>query len=131
MTAASLGPPDTGELPDIDTVLALDETVTAAGVCVQAAGEVDTCTAPRLQDRLEAHLVPPTPEVVLDLTRVTFLDSAGLCVLALAHKQATATGVRLRVLATTRAVVRPMQVTGLWDLLHAERAFPGGATTAL
>jgi anti-sigma B factor antagonist len=126
LTAASLDPPDTGELPDLDTVLVLEETVTASGVCLRAVGEIDTSTAPALQDRLEAQLARPVPELVLDLTRVTFLDSAGLCVLALAHKQAGTTGTRLRVLATTRAVVRPMQVTGLWDLLGAERALPTG-----
>jgi anti-sigma B factor antagonist len=25
------------------------------------------------------------------------------------------------VLASSRAVIRPLQITGLWDLLHAER----------
>ncbi len=129
MTAASLDPHDTGSLPDLDTIVTIDETVTPAGVCLQVTGEVDTSTSPQLQARLDAHLATPAAEVVLDLTRVTFLDSAGLCVLALAHKQASTTGTRLRVLATTRAVVRPMQVTGLWDLLHAERAFPGGTAT--
>jgi anti-sigma B factor antagonist len=33
--------------------------------------------------------------------------------------------VRLHVLASSRAVVRPLQITGLWQLLHAEQVEPG------
>jgi anti-sigma B factor antagonist len=43
-------------------------------------------------------------------------------VLAAAHRRAAAEGVRLRVLASSRAVIRPMQITGLYDLLRVERA---------
>ena len=27
----------------------------------------------------------------------------------------------MRVLASSRAVIRPLQITGLWELLHAEQ----------
>jgi anti-sigma B factor antagonist len=27
----------------------------------------------------------------------------------------------MRVLASSRAVIRPLQITGLWELLHVER----------
>ena len=47
----------------------------------------------------------------VDLTGVTFLDSAGLCVLAAAHRRAVRSDVRLRVLASSRAVIRPMAET--------------------
>jgi anti-sigma B factor antagonist len=47
-------------------------------------------------------------------------------VLATAHRRAGRQDVRLRVLATSRAVVRPLQITGLWDLLHAERVADAG-----
>jgi anti-sigma B factor antagonist len=56
---------------------------------------------------------------------VSFLDSAGLCVLAAAHNRCVSQDVRLRVLASSRAVVRPLQITGLWQLLHAEQVEPG------
>jgi len=56
--------------------------------------------------------------VHLDLTRVTFLDSAGLTVLVVAHRAAERSG---RVLAlrcgTRRAVVRPLTITGLFGVL--------------
>jgi anti-sigma B factor antagonist len=60
---------------------------------------------------------PGTSTVDLDLRGVTFLDSAGLSALATAHRAAQAAGRELRMrCGTTRAVVRPLQITGLWTL---------------
>ncbi len=69
-------------------------------------------------------------EITIDLDGVTFLDSAGLCVLASAHRRAVARGLRLRVLASGRAVIRPLQITGLWTLLGAEQVEPGAGSAA-
>ena len=68
---------------------------------------------------LDAVLEGGVEELVVDLSEVTFLDSAGLCVLAAAHRRAGGQGVRMRVLAASRAVIRPLQITGLWALLGA------------
>ena len=83
-------------------------------------GEIDSSSAPLLREQLDTLLEGELTELVIDLSGVTFLDSAGLCVLAAAHRRA-GTDVRLRVLASSRAVVRPLQITGLWQLLHAEQ----------
>ncbi|MFL6096728.1 MAG: STAS domain-containing protein, partial [Blastococcus sp.] len=77
-------------------------------------------------EHLTALLDTDVRELTVDLGEVTFLDSAGLCVLATAHRRAGRQDVRLRVLATSRAVVRPLQITGLWDLLHAEQVADAG-----
>ena len=74
-----------------------------------------------LRQRLDALLEGEVRELTVDLGRVTFLDSAGLCVLAAAHRRALRQDVRMRVLASSRAVIRPLQITGLWELLHAEQ----------
>jgi anti-sigma B factor antagonist len=84
-------------------------------------GEIDSTTAPHVQARIERLLDAGARELTIDLTVVTFLDSAGLCALATMHRRASADGVRLRVLAASRAVVRPMQITGLWHLLGGEQ----------
>ena len=83
-------------------------------------GEIDSSSAPLLREQLDTLLEGTLTEVTIDLSGVTFLDSAGLCVLAAAHRRAGA-DVRLRVLASSRAVIRPLQITGLWQLLHAEQ----------
>lgn len=114
MTAPSLEPA-LGELVTID--------VSAAGpaVVVTAAGEIDSTTAPVLRQHLDTLLDDDVRELIIDLGQVSFLDSAGLCVLANAHRRAVRQDVRMRVLASSRAVVRPLQITGLWDLLQAEQ----------
>ena len=114
MTAASLDPPATD-------LVSIDVSVLGPAVCVTAAGEVDSTSAPVLRQHIEALLDGDVRELTIDLGQVTFLDSAGLCVLAAAHRRATRQDVTMRVLASSRAVIRPLQITGLWELLQAER----------
>ena len=95
-----------------------------------AVGEVDSSSAPLLRRELDAVLERAVREIVVDLDGVTFLDSAGLCALASAHRRAAAKGVSLRVLASGRAVIRPLQITGLWNLLGAEQVAPGQGSAA-
>jgi anti-sigma B factor antagonist len=99
-------------------------------VRLSAAGEIDSSSASVVRTEIDAVLGRPVREVVLDLDEVTFLDSAGLSALAAAHRLAGERGVRLRVLASGRAVIRPLQITGLWDLLGAEQIAPGTGRTA-
>jgi len=99
------------ELLDLTTRAAQDGEVT-----VSAAGEVDTFTAARLRSLLDAELERRPPALVVDLSAVQFLGSAGLAVLVEAQKAADARTVALRLIANTRAVIRPLEVTGLIDL---------------
>lgn len=117
MTATSLDP-FTSDLVTIEV------TTTGSTARVTAAGEIDSTSAPVFRERLEPLLVGEVEEFVIDLVQVTFLDSAGLCVLAAAHRRAVEQGVRMRVLAASRAVIRPMQITGLWSLLGASQVEP-------
>ncbi len=113
--AASFADPSATDLVRIDVV--------AHGAAVQltAAGEIDSSSAPVLEHRLDAVLAGELERLTIDLRDVSFLDSAGLCVLAAAHKRAGQKQILLRVLASSRAVIRPLQITGLWQLLGAEQ----------
>jgi anti-sigma B factor antagonist len=97
-----------------------------SSAAVRAAGEIDSTTAPLLSQRLTELLDSQVRELTVDLRGVSFLDSAGLCVLATVHRRAVRQGVQMRVLASSRAVVRPLQITGLWDLLRAEQVAEAG-----
>ncbi|MFQ1003970.1 STAS domain-containing protein [Modestobacter sp. SSW1-42] len=90
----------------------------ADGAEITVSGEIDSTTAPGLRTcLLEVLDRPGTTTVDVDLTGVTFLDSAGLSALATAHRAAEAGGRTLRMrVGGTRAVVRPLQITGLWDV---------------
>jgi len=100
--------------------MSVSTTRTDSGGRVAVAGEVDCSTAPQMGACIDSLLAAAPREVVVDLTAVTFLDSAGLHALVTAHARAEEAGVRLRVLVATRAALRPIQVTGLWDVLGAE-----------
>ena len=92
---------------------------TSSGACrVLVRGEVDSTTAPGLRDCLLDVLARPgLTALEVDLAQVTFLDSAGLSALAVAHRAAVSGGRALGVrCGTARAVVRPLQITGLWDV---------------
>ena len=106
-------------------LVSIDVTGSASGVLLTVAGEVDSSTAPSLRAVLDSAFADGVPALTVDLDGVTFLDSAGLCVLAAAHRRAAEDGVRLRVLASNRAVIRPLQITGLYDLLAVEQAESG------
>ena len=84
---------------------------------VEVSGELDTLTAPRLLDVLGVALRERCPILIVDLTEVTFLGSAGLAVLAGTHKHASP-HTALRIVARLRATLRPLQLTGLATMLQ-------------
>ena len=94
---------------------------------VTVVGEVDTLGAPVLDGCLDQLLVRPDVRTVeLDLSGVTFLDSAGLTALVRAHRTAEGSGRVLRLrCGTGRSVLRPLQITGLADVLTRADAHTG------
>ncbi len=101
-----------GDLLSLSTSTGEDGSVT-----VTATGEVDALTAPTFRVVLDSQLQRRPPELVIDLSGIRFLGSAGLTVLVEAHQEANDRGVALRLIATTRAVVGALTVTGLIDWL--------------
>lgn len=85
-------------------------------VLLAVGGEIDTLTAPDLEAGLNAALDAghdePVAGIVVDLSGVTFLASSGLAVLIRGAHRATEQGRRLHLVAATRVVTRPLQVTG-------------------
>jgi anti-sigma B factor antagonist len=110
--------------PPSDELISLSVITTDTTARVSTTGEVDSTSAPQLHAELDARLDAGVRELIVDLDGVTFLDSAGLCALAAIHRRTVAEGVTLRVLASHRAVIRPLQITGLWDLFGAEQIAP-------
>lgn len=123
MTASSIDRP-------ASELVTIDVSDMGPDVRVTATGEIDSTSAPVLKDRLDALLDTGARDLVIDLTGVTFLDSAGLCVLAATYRRASGDGHRMRVLASSRAVIRPLQITGLLDLLQVEQVPPGADSAA-
>ena len=85
-------------------------------VVLHVYGEVDLSTAGELEEAVAAGLVERPAALVVDLTDVTFLDSAGLGVLAHGHIKANEM-LSLRIVVTSEVVIKPLRLTGLDKLL--------------
>jgi anti-sigma B factor antagonist len=88
-------------------------------IVVTVTGELDMLTTPRLRVAVREVLDEAMGEpVVLDLTAVTFLGSPGLAALVEAVREAGQRGGPLRIVVDhVRPVIRPIQLTGLDDVL--------------
>ncbi|GAA3876391.1 hypothetical protein GCM10022243_46630 [Saccharothrix violaceirubra] len=101
-------------------------------VVVGASGEIDMLTAPELRAAVLEHL-DANDVLVLDLSEVSFLGSAGLAVLVEASQQGNRRGAGFRVVAVRRAVTRPLVATGLGEVFSVfasvEEALAADAST--
>ncbi len=89
-----------------------------AGVVVVAVeGEIDVDTADEVLDALRLGFSAEGPALVADLTQVSFFGSTGISTLITAHELADEYGKDFHVVAPHRAVRRPLQVTGVADVL--------------
>lgn len=85
---------------------------TDGGVTVlEVTGEIDGRTAPAFQEQVLAGLAPEA-RVLLDLAGVTFLSSAGLRALLLAHREATGRRARLVLVGLSEELRTTMGATG-------------------
>jgi anti-sigma B factor antagonist len=88
-------------------------------VVVRAGGELDAFTADQLAECLleaEDAVTPPAP-VLLDLTGITYLSSAGVATLVIHARRCAQLRSRLCVVAGHAAVLRPITLTGADDVL--------------
>jgi anti-sigma B factor antagonist len=82
-------------------------------VVLRAEGEIDTSTADNLTQAVDAALEPGGVRLAVDLSQVTFVDSAGASALLAAHRSAIARGGRLGVVSPSGQVLRLLRLLGL------------------
>ncbi|OLF08231.1 STAS domain-containing protein [Actinophytocola xanthii] len=85
-------------------------------VVLRVTGALDLALAPKLQQQFDRALRSEPELVVIDLTAVDFLASAGMAVLITAHRQLESPG-RVHIVAAGRITLRPMEITRLTDEL--------------
>jgi stage II sporulation protein AA (anti-sigma F factor antagonist) len=84
------------------------------GICVLTlAGEIDLDTGHALRQALEASYGAPRPRIVVDLSRVTFMDSTGINIFIAAHRALTEASGWIRLAAPGEAVMRTLQIVGV------------------
>jgi anti-anti-sigma factor len=80
---------------------------------IRTQGELDIASAPALEDALLHALDSRAASILLDLGRVSFIDSMGLRVLAWAANQSREDGDRLRIDCGSGPVRRMLELTSL------------------
>jgi anti-sigma B factor antagonist len=98
-------------------LLTVRATDVAGVVVVEVEGEIDVDTADVVLDALRHGFSSEGPALVADLTHVSFFGSTGISTLITAHEIAEERCKDFHVVAPHRAVKRPLQVTGVADVL--------------
>jgi anti-sigma B factor antagonist len=82
-------------------------------VVLEVGGEVDVYTAPKLRERLIELVNSGRSHLVVDLSRVEFLDSTGLGVLVGAHRRVRAREGSLDLVVPHERLLKVFRITGL------------------
>jgi anti-sigma B factor antagonist len=85
---------------------------------VTVSGEIDIATAGQVREALLRAGETGAPEVVVDLSDVSFMDSTGLNALVVAHKAIGGDGRRLVIVCPDGPARRAIDVSGLHEVLH-------------
>ncbi len=106
----------------------VDYEVRPEAVVVQAKGEVDSSTVGNLTAQLRAALKEAGNQacrlLIVDLQSVTYFGSAGLNAVLDCHRQGSAAGTSVRLVADNQLVVRPIDVTNLDSVLELYPTLP-------
>ncbi|MBP2473194.1 anti-sigma B factor antagonist [Crossiella equi] len=111
-SAAAGTPPYTDE-GDPEDLIGLEVRTDNQTAVIAVTGEVDMYTAPLLEDCLRDSTTADTRRLVVDLSRVDFLDSSGLALLVQVHQQTKDQERELRVVCVEGIVKRAITSTGL------------------
>src|SRR5580704_10316408 len=96
--------------------LQIDSQVVGGVPTIYLQGELDSYSAPRVRHILETLTENQQPTVLIDMTGLEYIDSAGLGVLVAALKHVNDRGGALALVGLTSAVARVFRVTGLEKL---------------
>lgn len=93
-------------------------------------GRVDSTTAPELQEQIISAVKGPRPSVLIDLTQLDYISSAGFRVLLLGAKRAESVGSRLVLCGISGKVRQLFDLGGFLDLFPIAGSREEGIATA-
>ncbi|MBX5469583.1 MAG: STAS domain-containing protein [Thermoleophilaceae bacterium] len=99
-----------------------DEAIDADTHVIELGGEVDLYTAPEFKDRMVQVIEAGSKQVVVDLSKATFIDSTTLGVLVGGVKRLRPSGGTLALVCNDQNIAKIFEITGL------DRVFPIHAT---
>jgi anti-anti-sigma factor len=89
---------------------------------LRLSGELDIATAPVIEERLLQAEQDATPEILVDLENVTFMDSSGIHAFKRAADRASVTGREFGLVKAPEVVLRLLQITGTSSLLGPDQS---------
>lgn len=110
---------------EITTSLAHLDEITVVSVV----GEIDVASAPAFETVVAAVLADDPIALIVDLSKVDFLATAGLRILAATYEKITLAGGRFAVVADSPANRRPIQLTDLNQLFSLNRTLDDAITS--
>jgi anti-sigma B factor antagonist len=84
---------------------------------LELSGEVDAATSQDLGKTLKDMLDQGCHRIVIDISKMTFISSAGIRTLLYSHREADQLGGALRLVAPTDQVQRVFEITGVSELI--------------
>ena len=85
---------------------------------VHVEGEIDVYTAPLLREVLDKQVAAGRTHLVVDLEKVTFMDSTGLGVLVGRLKLVRGQNGTLRIVSAQERILKVFKITGLDKVFH-------------
>lgn len=80
------------------------------------AGEIDFSVTPKVREKLLPLLKSGTPEIVLDLSRLSYIDSSGLALFIEARRMLLAEGRSIRIAGISPQVRKLFHLTQIGEL---------------
>ncbi|MBE9044550.1 anti-sigma factor antagonist [Pleurocapsales cyanobacterium LEGE 10410] len=102
------------------------ETVEVATV-VELTGDVDASTASEVKDKI-LPLFEAESKMLLDMTNVPYMSSAGLRMLLMLYRQASIQQVKLVLVGLSEEIADIMEVTGFLNLFTTSATIETGLT---
>jgi anti-sigma B factor antagonist len=98
--------------------LSVSSSEQGAVTIVHVAGEIDVYTAPLLREVLDKQIAAGRNDLVVDLEKVTFMDSTGLGVLVGRLKLVRGQNGSLRIVSAQERILKVFKITGLDKVFH-------------
>jgi anti-sigma B factor antagonist len=93
-----------------------DEALDASTQLLAVNGELDVTSVGELRSRIQTAFAGGSPQLVLDLSGVTHMDSTGLAELISAHQRAMDLRGRLVLVVTSSPIRRTFEIRGVVNL---------------
>jgi anti-anti-sigma factor len=103
---------------DAPNQLQIEVRADARAVAIAFGGELDLASAPSAEEELSRAAESNVERVIVDLSRLTFMDSTGLAMLVKASRAAKESGRRFAVIKGGAQVERLFSLTGMDEELE-------------